>query len=97
MSELERLRRENRDLREMYRKVCIQVNEYEKYLGIANETISEYQKFLVNHPHMVNWMRDFNAQFQAFKASPYWIEPTPEGIDRKIVVLKRSIRLDKPT
>ena len=39
-----------------------------------------YRDFFYAKGEYCNWLRDHNAQFQAFKASPYYIKPTPDKL-----------------
>lgn len=50
------------------------IDSLEKRLNIEVTINAQYSEFF-KKTDFCNWMRDHNIQFQAFRASPYYVEP----------------------
>lgn len=90
-SELSELRRKLRERDVDIKYLQESVASLESALQIAEQVNADYREFFRNKPELANWMRWHNVQFQAFKASPYYIEP-PLDFEYKSSLIKTNVR-----
>lgn len=77
-----------KELRGMLDEANAAIDSLDKRLIIEININNDYRDFFTNHPDYCNWMRDHNAQFQAFKNSPYWIAPSV--LDRRLSTIGKK-------
>lgn len=82
-SELHQLREELKDWKELYLRMEKHAISLERRLNQEICINENYSDFFNKHPDYCNWMRDHNAQFQAFKSSHYYIKSFPQVAQNK--------------
>lgn len=83
-SELTQLCRERDEYKSLYKRASAEVDSLARKLFIEETINNQYRNFFKTNPEYCNWLRDHNAQFEAFKDSPYYIQPKIPTVDNKL-------------
>lgn len=65
----------------MYKRASAEIDSLHSRLETEIKINNQYRDFFTANSEYCNWMRDHNAQFEAFRASPYYIKSFPQ-VDR---------------
>jgi hypothetical protein len=79
-SEIGRLTQELKEYKSLYVRACFQIDSLAAKLSIEETINEQYSAIFTKNPEYCNWMRDHNAQFEAFKDSPYYIKSFPQVV-----------------
>lgn len=79
-SELRQLKKELKDWKESYMRMKDQAYSMECRLNDEMEITDAYRAWFKLNAH---WVQDHNAQFQAFKNSPFYVESNPQVAQNK--------------
>lgn len=82
--EYESLRRQVAEYKMMYKNTLSQLESVSQKMQLEELINDQYRTFFMKKREYCNWMRDHNAQFEAFKASPYYIEPSRVDVKRHL-------------
>lgn len=82
-SEIGQLRKELAEYKSLYKRASAEVDSLAVKLGIEELINEQYRDFFKKNPEYCHWMRDHNAQFEAFKDSPYYIKSFPQVAKKK--------------
>jgi len=75
---------ELKEYKAMYKRATAEIDSLHARLAIEVEINQQYRDFFTANPEYCNWLRDHNAQFEAFKSSPYYIKISPvDNIKKK--------------
>lgn len=76
-SEIGQLRKELAEYKSLYKRAAAEIDSLHVRLAIEVEINDQYREFFTANSDYCNWMRNHNSNFQAFKNSPYYVEPPP--------------------
>lgn len=73
-SELGQLRKELAEYKSLYKRATAEIDSLAMRLAIEVEINDQYREFFSKNPEYCNWLREHNAQFEAYKNSPFYIK-----------------------
>lgn len=82
-SEIGRLTEQLKEYKSLYVRACSEIDSLAAKLNVEETINDQYRAFFTKDPEYCNWMRDHNANFEAFKNSPYYIKSFPQVVDAK--------------
>lgn len=65
---------ELKEYKAMYKRATAEIDSLAMRLAIEVEINDQYREFFSKNPEYCHWLREHNAQFEAYKNSPYYVE-----------------------